>query len=190
MKQLAVAAQTASPPDADLGLGAELTGWQLYNRREHIGFRIRIYAAPWRLAAQVGRGEVSAALGIEQILDSAKVEKESVAATAGEERVGAGLDDVGVGAEGDLGVGDDLCPDRFHRAGLRAFCDKNVYGLLTVLRRWEHIAERNVVQIIAIIVDGEPVDGVGMERVGSRICIEDEHGPCRVRGRLECIEVA
>jgi len=45
----------------------------------------------------VGCGEISAARGIEQILDSVEVEKESVAASTGEERVGAGLDDVGFG---------------------------------------------------------------------------------------------
>src|SRR5271165_6591683 len=68
------------------------------------------HAGPWRLAAQMGAREVSAALGIEQILDSVEVEKESVTASASEERVGAGLDDVGFGAEGDVGIGDDLRP--------------------------------------------------------------------------------
>ena len=64
----------------------------------------------------VRRGEVSAAPGIEQILDSVEVEKEGVAAAAGEERIVAGLDDIRLGAEGDFGVGDDLRPDRFRRA--------------------------------------------------------------------------
>src|SRR5260370_42064652 len=48
-----------------------------------------------------------------QVLDPVIVEKERVAAAAGEERDVAGLDDVGLGAEGDLGVGDDLGPDSF-----------------------------------------------------------------------------
>ena len=68
----------------------------------------------------MGRGEIPAARGIEQILDSVVVEKESVAASTGEERVGAGLDDVGVGTEGDLGIGYDLGPNSFDRAGFRA----------------------------------------------------------------------
>ena len=136
-------------------------------------------------------GEVPFASDIEQILDTVEVEKEGVAASAGKERVPARLDDVGfVSDEGDCGIGDDLCSDSFYRTGFRTFGYKNAYRLLTVLRRREHIAERNVVQIIAVVVDIEPVNGVGMERVGSRICIEDEHGPRRIRRRLECIEVA
>src|SRR5208282_6557053 len=106
------------------------------------------HAGPWRFGAEVRCSEVSAAPGIEQILDSVEVEKEGVAPTAGEERVGAGLDDVGFGAEGDLGVGDDLLPDSFDRAGFRAFCYKDVYGLLTVLQRGEHVTDRDVRQAI------------------------------------------
>ena len=114
--------------------------------------------------------------GIEQILDSVEVEKESVAAAAGEERVGARLDDVGLGAEGDLGVGDDLRPDSFGRARFRAFRHEYVDGLLAVLRLRKHVADRDVRQAIAVVVDVEAVDGVGMERVGIRICVEDDHG--------------
>ena len=76
--------------------------------------------------------------GVEQILDSVVVEEEGVAATAGEESVVAGLDDVGLGAEGDLGIGDDLRPDGFDRAGLGALGDKDVYGLLAVLAAREN----------------------------------------------------
>src|SRR5208282_6270068 len=99
------------------------------------------HAGPWRFGAEVRCSEVSAALGIEQILDSVEVEKERVAPTAGEERVGAGLDDVGFRAKGDLGVGDDLLPDSFDQAGFRAFCDKDIDGLLPVLRLREHVTE-------------------------------------------------
>ena len=52
--------------------------------------------------------EVPFAAGVEQILDSIKVEKERVAAAAGEKSVGARLDDIRLGAERDLGVGDYL----------------------------------------------------------------------------------
>ncbi len=138
----------------------------------------------------MGCCEISAARSVEQILDSVEVEKESVAASTGEERVGTGLDDVGVGAKGDLGIGDDLRPNSLDRAGFRAFCHEDVYGLHTVLRWREHVTDRDVRQAVSVVVDVEAVDGVGMERVGSRICIEDDHGPRRVSGRLECVEVA
>jgi len=51
-------------------------------------------------------GEVPFASGIEQVLDSVEVEKERVAAAAGEKSVVARLDDIRLGAEGDLGVSD------------------------------------------------------------------------------------
>lgn len=135
-------------------------------------------------------GEISAARGIEQILDAVEVEKESVAASTGKERVSVGLDDVGLGTEGDLSIGDDLRPNSFDRAGFRAFGHENVDGLHTVLRWREHVTERDVRQAVSVIINVEAVDGVRMERVGSRIGIQDEHSPRRVRGRLECVEVA
>jgi hypothetical protein len=116
-------------------------------------------------------GEISTARGIEQIFDSVEVKKESVAASTGEERIGAGLDDVGFGAERDLGAGDDFRSDSFDGASLRAFCDKDVYGLFAVLRCLEHVADRDVRKAISVVVNVEAVDGVGMERVGIRICV-------------------
>ena len=113
VKKFAVLAQAASPPDANLRPATELARRQLDHRRENIRLRIRIHAGPWRFAAQVWRGEISAARCVEQILDSVEVEKESVAATAREERVLVRLDDVGCGTEGDLGIGDYLRTDRF-----------------------------------------------------------------------------
>src|ERR1700687_5215500 len=190
MLQLAVLAQAASPPDSNLGLATKLARRQRDHRRENVGLHIRIHAGPRRLAAEVRCGEISAARGVEHILDSVEVEKESVAAAASEERVLVRLDDVGFGAERNLGVRDYFRPDSFGRAGLRTLCDKNVYSLLAILRRRENVAERDVGQAISVIVDIEAVDGVGMERVGSRICVEDDHGPRRVRRRLERVEVA
>src|SRR6202158_3774382 len=169
MLQLAVLAQAASPPDSNLGLATKLARRQLDHRRENIGLRIRIHAGPRRLAAQVGRREVSAARGVEHILDSVEVKKESVAAAVGEERVLVRLDDVGFGAEGNLDVRDYFRPDSFGRTGLRSSCDKNVYSLLAILRRRENVAERDVGQAISVVVDIEAVDGVGMESVGRRI---------------------
>src|SRR5262245_4430417 len=58
VKQLAVASYAASPPDMDLGLGIEFTRWQFDHCRKHVRFRIRVYAGPWRLAAEMRLGEV------------------------------------------------------------------------------------------------------------------------------------
>src|SRR5580704_3825009 len=122
-------------------------------------------------------GEVPFAPDIEQSLDPVEVEKESVAAAAGEEGVVAGLDDVGPGAERDLGIGDNLLAHRFDGARLRAFGQKYVEGLLAVLRLREHVAQRDVGQQIAVVVDVEAIDGVGMERVSVWIGIEYDRGP-------------
>src|SRR6478736_8752690 len=100
------------------------------------------------------------------------------------------FDDVGLGAEGHLGIADDLRPDSFRGAGFRAFCHEDADRLLAVLRLREHVAERDVGQAVAVVVDVEAVDGVGMQRVGLGIGIEDDHGPRGIRGRLERIEVA
>ena len=128
--------------------------------------------------------------GLYRFFDSVKVEEEGVAATAGEDSVVAGLHDVGLGAEEDLAVGDDLRADRFDRPGLGALGDKDVYRLLAVLGLGEHVADRDVRQQIPISVDVEPVDGAGMERVGIGVGIEDDGRPCRVCRRLEDIEIA
>ena len=64
-------------------------------------------------------GKISLAPNVEQILDAVKIEEESVAATASEECVVARLDDVRLGAECDLCVGDYLLPDSFDGARLQ-----------------------------------------------------------------------
>src|SRR6516165_12818972 len=143
VKQLSVASYAAPPPDVDLGLGAEFARRQLDRRRKHVRLRIRIHAGPWRLAAEMRLGEIPFAPDIEQVLDSVEVEKERIAAAAGEKSVGARLDDIRPGAEGDLGVGNDLRPYRFGRARLRARCQEYVNGLPAVLRLRKHIAERS-----------------------------------------------
>ena len=175
------------------GLRGQFAGRQFDHRREDVGFRIRIHAGPRRLAAErseVRLGEVPFAPGIEQGLDSVEVEKESVAATAGEECVVGRLDDVGLGAERNFGIGDYLLPDRLGRARFGALCQKHAEGLLAVLRLRKHVADRDVRQVVAIGVDVEAVDGVGMERVGIRVCIEDDRSPRRILRRLERVEVA
>src|SRR5215475_2566441 len=190
VKQLAVASYTAPPPDVDLGLGVEFARRQLDHRRKHVRLRIRIHAGPWRLAAEMRLGEVSFASDIEQVLDSVEVEKERVTAAAGEKRVGTRLDDIRRGAKGDFGVGDDLCPHGFDRARLWALRHEYIHGLLAVLRRGKHIAERDVRQIIAVGVDVDAIDRVGMKRVRIGICVEDNHGSAVVNWRLESVQVA
>src|SRR5262245_12975989 len=135
-------------------------------------------------------GEIPLAPDVEQILDAVEIEEESVAATAGEECVVARPDEVGPGAERDLCIGNYLLPDSFDRARLRALGQKHVESLLSVLRRRKNVAERDVRQQITVGVDVEPIDGVGMERVGIWICVEDDHDSGRVGGRLERVEIA
>src|SRR5437016_4007703 len=190
VKQLAVASYTAPPPDVDLRLGVELTRRQLDHRRKHVRLRIRIHAGPWRLGAEMRLGEVPFAPNIEQVLDAVEVEKKRVAAAAGEKSVGARLDDIRLGSEGDFGVGNDLRPYRFGRARLRARCQEYVDGLPAVLRLREHIAERDVGQVIAVGIDVDAIDCVGMKRIRIGICIEDDRGSVLVGGRLECVQVA
>ena len=84
----------------------------------------------------------------------------------------------------------DLLPYSFDRAQLRAFGQKHVESLLAVLRLRKHVAKRDIGQQITVVVDVEPVNGVGMERVSIWIRVEDDHGSRRVGGRLERIEIA
>src|SRR5262245_50125049 len=190
VKQLAVAPYTAPSPDVHLGLGGEFTRGQLDHSRKHVRLRIRIYPRPWRLAAEMRLGEVPFAPDIEQVLDSVEVEKERIAAAAGEKSVGPRLDDVRLGAEGDLGVGDDVRPYRFSGAHLRALRQEDVEGLPAVLRLREHIAEGDICQVIAVVIDVNAIDGVRIQRVGIGICIEDDHGSVLVDGRLERVQIA
>jgi len=45
-------------------------------------------------------------------------------------------------------------------------------------------------KIIAVVIDVQPIDCVGMKCVRVWICIEDDHGSVLVSGRLECVQVA
>ena len=83
-----------------------------------------------------------------------------------------------------------LVPTASRGAGFLAFCHEDADRLLAVLWLREHVAERDVRQAVAVVVDVEAVDGIGMEGVGSRVCIENDHSPRRISGRLECVEVA
>src|ERR1035437_6074064 len=118
VQQLAVASYTAPPPNMNLGLRIEFAGRQLDHSRKHVCFGIGIHAGPGRLAGQMRLGKVPFAPAVEKVLDSVEVEEERVAAAAGEKSVRARADDIRLGAEGPLAVGDDLRADRFDRARL------------------------------------------------------------------------
>src|SRR6516164_4634002 len=167
-----------------------VTRRQLDHSRKHVRLRIRIHPGPWRLAAEMGLGEVPFTPDIEQVLDSIEVEEKRVAAAAGEKSVRARLDDIRLRGEGDLGVGDDLRSYRFGRARLRARRREYANGLPAVLRLRKHIAERDVRQVIAVVIDVQAIDCVGMKCVRVGVCIEDDHGSVLVSGRLECVQVA
>jgi hypothetical protein len=124
-------------------------------------------------------GEVPFAPDVEQALDTVKVEKERVAAAAGEESIRARLDDIRLGAEGDLGIGDYLRSYRFIRSQLRARRHEYVNGLPAVLRLREHIAECDVRQVIAVVIDINAINCVGMKciRVGLGVRRAATSGP-------------
>src|SRR5262249_2395668 len=107
VQQLAILTHAASSPDMQFGLRIELARRQLDRHREDVGFGIRIHAGPWRLAGEMRLGEIPLAPDVEQILDAVEIEEESVPATASEECVVARLDEVWLGAERDLRIGDD-----------------------------------------------------------------------------------
>src|ERR1700722_7201180 len=193
VKQLAVLAHAAPSPDMYYWLRRQLARRQLDHSREHVGSCIRIHAGPRRLAAEgreVRFGEVPFSPDIEQRLDSVEVEKESIAATAGEECAIASLDDVRFGPERDLRIGDYLLPDRFDGSRLLALGEKHIERLLAVLRFGKHVTDRDVCQQITVVVDIEAVDRVRMKCVSIRVCIENDHGPRRIRRRLKRVEIA
>src|SRR5262249_17511130 len=94
-----------------------------------------------------------------------------------------------LGPERDLGVGDDFLPHRFDGARLRARRHEYVNGLSAVLRLREYVAECDVRQVIAVVIDVDPIDCVGMKCVRIGIRVEDNHGSVFVIGRLECVQV-
>src|SRR5262249_56256324 len=112
------------------------------------------------------------------------------AGTAGEKSVGPGLDDIGLGAEGALRVGDYLRPYRFGRARLRARRHEYVKGLPAVLRLREHIAEGDIRQVIAVAIDVEAINCVGLKGIRVGLGIEDDNGSVLFSGRMDCVQVA
>jgi hypothetical protein len=60
-------------------------------------------------------------------------------------------------------------------------------GLPAIVELREREAERRIGQLIAVVVDVEPVDRIGMEPVTlhERVGVQDQHGPVGVIGRGE-----
>ena len=85
---------------------------------------------------------------------------------------------------------EDLLADGFWLLGVVAVREKDVDGLPSVLRGGEDVAERDVVLQVAVVVDGEPVDGVGVQCVGVRIRVEDQNRARGIGRRLERVQIA
>ena len=153
VNELAVLSHAASSPKAERWLPTDFAGRKFNHGRKNIRFRIGIHPGPWRLVAEMRLGEVALATYIEQILDAVKIEKEGVAASAGEEGVRARLDDIRRRAEGDLGITDDFCPDCLGRTRLIALRDEYAYGLPAILGRCEDITESDIGEAIAVVID-------------------------------------
>src|SRR5579884_3144432 len=163
VNQPAVSSYTAPPPDVNFGLGIQLARRELDYNRKYVRFGIRIHAGPRRLAAEMRLGEVPFAARIEQVLDPIEVEKERVAAASGEKFDATRRHDVGLRSERDFTVRNDFLSDGFRRARLRSLRHKYVHGLLTVLRVREQVAEGDVREVIAIVIDVEAIDCIGVE---------------------------
>ena len=85
---------------------------------------------------------------------------------------------------------EDLLADGFWLLRVIAVGEVDVDGLPAILRGGEDVAERDVVLQVAVVVDGEPVDGVGVKCVGVRIRVEDQNRARGIGRRLERIQIA
>jgi len=125
-------------------------------------------------------GEVPSAGDVEQALDAVEVEEERVTAGPGEERDGIRLGDDWRCPAGDFDRLEDPLADRLSRLGFAVVGQEDVDGLAAVDRLGEDEAERDVVAQIAVVVDRQPVDRTGMQRIGIRIGVQDQHCVIRV----------
>ena len=165
---------------------------QLKGHAEHVIVRKQVFAGPAaRVRSALEAGEVFAALVVEHVQDAREVDEESVAAQSEEAGVGARRVDVRLGTERHLDVFEDRLPGGLSRTGLRAGCQVDGGTLPAVLRLGEHQDEGEVGLEVAVVVDVDPVHGVGVERrrLGERVTVEDQHGPRRVRRCLEGVEI-
>ena len=81
-----------------------------------------VVAGPRKRIHVLEVGEVLAIAPVERFEDADEVNEEGLAARAGEEGVGTGLDDVRFRSEGQLGVADDRRPDGLGLTSLRPGC--------------------------------------------------------------------
>jgi hypothetical protein len=132
-------------------------------------------------------GEVLAVLPIESLENSNEVDKERIAASAGEECVGAGCDDVRLASERNLGIRDDRRPDGLALTSLRP--GRLVHGrsLPPILGLTEHDAEADIGFGVTVVVDVDPVHGARVEGVSYRECVgvQDQDRSRAIGRRLE-----
>ena len=76
-----------------------------------------------------------------------------------------------------VGIGHDLLANGFGRSRFRAPGQEYTERLFAVLRLREYEAEWDIRQQIAVIVDVEPVNDLGVERVSIRIGVQDDGSP-------------
>src|SRR5262245_9275773 len=119
MVELPVAAHAGPPPDAERGVRAELAGRQLQHDAEDVVGGKGVVAGPRKWIHVFEVGEVLAVAPVERLEDAAEVKEEGLAARAGEEPIGVGLDDVRLRSEGHFGVAYDRRPDGLGLASLR-----------------------------------------------------------------------
>ncbi len=146
-------------------------------------------------AARVRRafeaGEVLAVLVVEHVQDAREVDEERVAAQSEEAGVGARRVDVRLGTEGHLDVFKDRLAGGLSLTGLRAGGQVDGGPLAAACRLGEHQDEGDIGLGVTVVIDIDPVHGLGVELsfLGKRVTVEDDHGPRGVRRRLEGIEI-
>jgi hypothetical protein len=132
-------------------------------------------------------GEVLAVPPVERRENSAEVDKERIAASAREERIGAGCDDIRLASERHLGIRDDRRPDGLALTSLRP--GRLVHGrsLPAILGLAEHDAEADVGLGVAVVVDVDPIHGARVEGIShrERVRVEDQDRFRRIGRRLE-----
>ena len=174
------------------GLGAEQARRQLKGHAEHVIVGKKVFAGPAaRVRSSLEAGEVLAALVVEHVHDAHEVDEESVAAQSEEAGVGARGVDVRLGTERHLDVFEDRLAGGLSLTGLGAGCQVNGGPLPAAFRLGEHQDEGDIGLGVTVVVDIDPVHGLGVELrfLGEGVTVEDDHGPRGVRRCLEGVEI-
>src|SRR5262245_34580531 len=122
MVELAVAAHAGPPPDPERGVCTELARRQLQHDAEDVVGGKEVVAGPRKRIHVLEVGEVLAVAPVERLQHADEINEEGLAPRAGEERIGAGLDDVRLRSEGHFGVAYDRRADSLGLASLRPGC--------------------------------------------------------------------